>query len=248
MSSRSSRRSLVEAERQWFIERTGFDVEETPRNWSFCSVCIARGGAMLVEDARQHDLFSQNPLVIGEPNIRSYLGIPIASESGALLGTLCVIDRQPRAFSRDQIPALRVLAELAEQCITTHARTLDLSRANASLRELNRLFKQAETAANIGSWRVDLVHDTLRWSDQVYAIHGLDPAQPVTVEDAIGFYTPEDRGIVQQALLDALDRGEPFQFEANVRVRRGDGETRRGARSASGSMSMTGPKASPGLP
>jgi len=71
--------SIVEAERQWFIERTGFDVEETPRNWSFCSVCIARGGAMLVEDARQHDLFSQNPLVIGEPNIRSYLGIPIAS-------------------------------------------------------------------------------------------------------------------------------------------------------------------------
>ncbi|KPP96316.1 bifunctional diguanylate cyclase/phosphodiesterase [Erythrobacter sp. HL-111] len=217
--------SIVEAERQWFIGRTGIGVEETPRDWSFCSVCIAREKPLLVEDARTHDLFRDNPLVTGEPHIRSYLGIPIASEEGVLLGTLCVIDRVPRRFSIDHLPALRVLAQLAEQCITTHVRTLDLSRANAALRELNHLFRQAETAANIGSWRVDLARDTLHWSDQVYAIHGVDPRGPVTLEQAIGFYVPEDRASVEHALLAAIDRGQAFSVEGAIR--RSDGELRR---------------------
>ncbi|QIQ86603.1 EAL domain-containing protein [Erythrobacter sp.] len=217
--------SIVEAERQWFIGRTGIEVEETPRDWSFCSVCIARGAPLLVADARAHELFAGSPLVTGEPFIRSYLGIPIASEDGALLGTLCAIGREPDAFSAEHIPALKVLAELAEQCITTHARTLDLSRANASLCELNRVFKQAERAANIGSWRVDLASGTLRWSDQVYAIHGLEPGTPVDVERAVGFYVPEDRATVEAAMNEAIEHGEPFQFEAYVS--RPDGERRR---------------------
>jgi diguanylate cyclase (GGDEF)-like protein/PAS domain S-box-containing protein len=217
--------SIVEADRQWFIGRTGIEAEETPRDWSFCSVCIAREKPLLVEDARAHDLFRDNPLVTGEPYIRSYLGIPIASEEGILLGTLCVIDRAPRRFSGDHLPALRVLAQLAEQCIKTHVRTLELSRANASLGELNRLFKQAETAAHIGSWRVDLATQSLRWSDQVYAIHGLDPRRPVTLMDALGFYGPEDREVVQRLMLETIDRGMAFSFEGSLR--RGNGEIRR---------------------
>jgi len=217
--------SIVEADRQWFIGRTGIEVEETPRDWSFCSACIAQGKPLLVNDAREHQNFHDNPLVTGDPFIRSYLGIPIASEDGALLGTLCAIDRQPDAFSNDHVPALRVLAELAEQCITTHARTLELSRANASLGELNRLFKQAESAANIGSWRVDLADASLRWSDQVYAIHGLDPARPVALADAIEFYGTGDRDFIRNALLDAVDRGAPFSFEGDLH--RSDGNIRR---------------------
>ncbi|MEM6909189.1 MAG: EAL domain-containing protein [Pseudomonadota bacterium] len=217
--------SIVEAERQWFLGKTGIDLHETPRSASFCSICIDGEGPMLVTDATTDPRFQDNPLVTSAPNIRSYLGIPIRAESGEYLGSLCVISPHPRAFSAENIPSLETLADLAEQSIIAHARTLALTRANASLSELNLLFRQAEEAAHIGSWRVDLRSDTLFWSDETYAIHGVPRDADVNVSNAIDFYVPKDRPLVRQALADALKNNQTFRIEADIR--RADGEIRR---------------------
>ncbi|MFY7745825.1 MAG: GAF domain-containing protein, partial [Erythrobacter sp.] len=76
--------SIVEDERQWFLGRTGFECDETPRDTSFCAVCIAGAGPLLVSDARADLRFRNNPLVTGEPFIRSYLGVPIRGEGDVL--------------------------------------------------------------------------------------------------------------------------------------------------------------------
>ncbi|MBX9961253.1 MAG: EAL domain-containing protein [Burkholderiaceae bacterium] len=103
--------SLVDAERQWFKSRVGLEAPETPRSVSFCSVAIERPQQMLiVPDARLDLRFSDNPLVTGEAGIRFYAGAPLVMPDGQALGTLCVLDRQPREFGPQERETLSLLA------------------------------------------------------------------------------------------------------------------------------------------
>lgn len=217
--------SIVEQDRQWFLGRTGTDVLETPIADSFCAVCVAGGGPLLIDDARVDPRFCDNRLVTGGPLIRSYIGVPIRTEDTALIGTLCVTSPEPRAFSASQIEPLSMLAELAEKSIALHARSRALSLANAALQQSSQIFRQAERAVNVGSWCVDLATRQLHWSEQVYAITGLEPGNAINVQDVVQMYQPEDRAMVSQAMSDTIEGGKPFMFETTIRRR--DGEQRR---------------------
>ena len=217
--------SVVEQERQWFLGHTGTDLVETPISDSFCAVCIQSEVPMLIADARADLRLADNALVTGGPMIRSYLGVPIRSDEGLLLGALCCISPDAGAFRPDQIAPLAMLAEMAEQSIALHARTRALSTANAALRQQSRIFRQAERAANVGSWRVDFPGWQLSWSDQVYAINGQPPGQVPSVAEALGIYQPEDQAMVSRRLEQAVADGAPFSFETTIH--RPDGEPRR---------------------
>lgn len=91
--------SLIDADRQWFKSRVGLDVEETPRDIAFCNLAIQQRGVFVVEDASTDDRFKDNPLVTGEPHIRFYAAMPIEARGGARVGTLCIIDPEPRKLT-----------------------------------------------------------------------------------------------------------------------------------------------------
>ena len=105
--------TLVDERRQWFKSRIGLALKETPRELAFCSHAILRDEPMLVFDARQDLRFQDNPLVTGAPHIRFYAGVPLADAQGYRLGTLCVLDREPRRLRDRELRALCELAEIA---------------------------------------------------------------------------------------------------------------------------------------
>lgn len=107
--------SLVDEDRQWFKSSQGLDASETPRDISFCGHAILGEDVFLVPDAALDERFHDNPLVIDDPNIRFYAGCPLSVPNGSKLGTLCLIDREPRKFSEDDMALLRDLARMAEQ-------------------------------------------------------------------------------------------------------------------------------------
>lgn len=92
------------------------------------------------------------------------------------------------------------------------------------LEQSNRWLRQAEAAALVGHWRVDLVRWTIQWSDQAYRIHGLEPGIPVDVDYSVEQYLPDDRVAVRKVLEDAVRSGQPFVFQG--RIQRADGEIR----------------------
>lgn len=106
--------SLIDAERQWFKSRQGLDVCETARDISFCGHAILASELFEVPDATQDARFADNPLVTDAPHIRFYAGAPLSSSDGFRLGTLCIIDTQPRQLSARDRGMLRDLADLVE--------------------------------------------------------------------------------------------------------------------------------------
>jgi len=116
--------SLVDRDRQWFLARHGLEARQTPRNMAFCAHAIADDAVLVVPDALLDERFSTNPLVLEEPHVRFYAGAPLQSPEGHNLGTLCVIDRQPRQLDAHQQELLRLMADLV-------MRELELRRLSA---------------------------------------------------------------------------------------------------------------------
>jgi diguanylate cyclase (GGDEF)-like protein len=106
--------SIVDKNRQWFKSCQGLDITETPRDLSFCGHAILGEGAFVVEDTYQDERFVDNPLLIGQKHIRFYAGYPIRYLDGSKLGTLCIKDVKPRAFTEEDRRLLRDLATIVE--------------------------------------------------------------------------------------------------------------------------------------
>lgn len=120
--------SLIDRDRQWFKAITGLACSETPRSDAFCAHTIQQRRPLVVPDAEADPRFRCNALVRGAPNIRAYLGIPIAAPDGYNLGALCAIDRIPRAFSPREIELMQSFAALVvehlELRLMAHSDTL----------------------------------------------------------------------------------------------------------------------------
>lgn len=142
--------TLLDSDRQWFMSRVGMPVQQTPRSQSFCSHTILEPRTMVVTDARQDPRFQDNPLVTGSPNIRFYAGHPLRSRHGLVLGTLCLIDRQPRAFSEDDAAALRDLAQMVEANLRSREESIDAGAVKASLERNELLFARTMAHAAVG--------------------------------------------------------------------------------------------------
>jgi GAF domain-containing protein len=106
--------SLVDAERQWFKSRQGIEIQETPRELSFCAHAIHDDRVFIVPDALTDPRFADNPAVTGEIRARFYAGRPIRM-FGRRVGTLCLVDRRPRELRDDDVRALNDLATLVEE-------------------------------------------------------------------------------------------------------------------------------------
>lgn len=106
--------SLVDSERQWFRSAHGLDSKETPRSAAFCAHAILKDEPLVVADASQDDRFANNPLVTGPPHIRFYAGVPIKSIDDYPVGTMCILDREPRMLREGERELLQLYAAWAE--------------------------------------------------------------------------------------------------------------------------------------
>ncbi len=186
--------SLIDSDRQWFKAKFGLDASETPREIAFCDWTIRQSAVLIVEDARQDARFAQNPLVTGEPRICFYAGAPLMTPDGYALGSLCVIDYQPRQLTANQVQSLQVLSRqvVAQMELSFQAEQLKSSNEHLEQRvnertasltsALNRLLKaQSKLRRREAALRHSSLHDPLTGlPNRSYFLQRLDQSIQLT--------------------------------------------------------------------
>lgn len=225
--------TLVATERQWFKARCGPLAPETARAQAFYPIVVETEAPLTVADARLDPRFAQSPFVRGAPNIRYYVGVPVCVRrpdgEKLAIGTLCVLDEQPREPGQADLEVLEELACIAEALIEARAAALraaevaeDRRLAVERLERERRQFKQAERLGDMGSYRYDIEARQTYWSDGVFAVHELPVSDGVPTSDIMNCFPEPDRTAFLTAVMRTLDTGEPFEMEADFLTAKGN--------------------------
>ena len=123
--------TILDHDRNWFKSRIGLQATQAPRESAFCEHLAQKPGKLLVvPDALADPRFSDNPMVVGEPHIRFYVGAPLVSASGHTLGAICALDTEPRELSTEQMETLQFLATQVMKTLEERRRGLATAPKN----------------------------------------------------------------------------------------------------------------------
>jgi diguanylate cyclase (GGDEF)-like protein/PAS domain S-box-containing protein len=154
--------TLLDERHQWHRTSEGLRLGETPREIAFCAHAIRQSGLFVVKDALMDARFATNPLVVGEPALRFYAGVPLHTGDGHEFGTLCVIDMIPRILTAEQAQALEVFGrqvsarlELRMQRKILEEIVKEKEKAAAGLRASEELFRAFMNASPFLSYIKD---------------------------------------------------------------------------------------------
>ncbi|WP_394790246.1 EAL domain-containing protein [Rhodoferax sp.] len=196
--------SLIDANRQWFKANVGLPgATETPRDIAFCAHAVLEDRLFEIPDAALDPRFFDNPLVLEHPDIRFYAGMPLSLRNGLRVGTLCVIDRQPRQLNDTQREVLRHLAVVAADALEGRSAMRNMAAATRALLDsedrLRRLYESTPTMLHSinAQGRLVMVSDT--WLAKL----GYTRAE-VIGRLSSDFLTPASRDYAQKVVLPAF--------------------------------------------
>ncbi len=177
---------------------------------AFSARVVREGRALVVPDARADERVADLPAVTsGE--VTAYLGTPLISASGLVVGALAVYDREPRTWQDDDVALLEHLA-------ASVVAELELAAARSAIGASRVRLEVALEAGAIGIWEHDLRTGVLHWDERCAAIHGL--AGPLYLTDVDAMLAerihPDDHTAVRQAMVDALAGSGEYVVEART--------------------------------
>jgi len=140
--------TLVDCDHQHFIARYGVELEEAPLGRGFCPMVVINGQPLVIPDATADEEFAQNPAVIAE-DIRFYAGVPIASPSRHIIGTVCVSDTAPHQLTRSQLESLEAIARQVISQLELRLTDSKVKRATEGLTQVSNSIATDDIATDV---------------------------------------------------------------------------------------------------
>ncbi|KAB1087515.1 GAF domain-containing protein [Neorhizobium galegae] len=218
--------SLVEKDRQWFKARIGFEACETPIGQSVCAHALGSSDVLVIPDLQLDQRTRTNTLVTGEPHIRFYAGAPLITPDEVIIGTLCVIDVEPRpqGLEEGQKAALQALARQVIALLEMRRisqRKDDLFRRqksiSANIRSSVNASLAAQEAGRVGTFEIDIGTSMMRVSREFCRIFHLPIADTYPTRVVEEMVLPQDKDLQSN---DATRRkgSAPLDVEYRIRV------------------------------
>ncbi len=205
--------TVLDEDRAVFLSGVGLDEISIPRMSSVSHALASLGpdAVAVVEDALEHPVYRDHPMVTGEPRVRFFLGATVCGGDGRPAGAIGVMDVKPRpAPTETELRLIRELAGLAGE-LMEHAEAM---RQEAARLETLRL---AEDMVGVGRWRYEIATGAVTWSDEIYRIHAIAPgAFSPKLEDVFSHYHEDDRAEIQRLVERALKTGEGYTFKLRL--------------------------------
>ncbi|GAA4038061.1 hypothetical protein GCM10022281_18450 [Sphingomonas rosea] len=163
--------TILRRDRQIFQGACGLDSDGSSRESAFCGHTVRQPDVMVVEDTRLDPRFVDNELVTGPPFIRFYAGAPITI-GGVAVGSLCVIDHEPRSFTETDRRLLEQLSTTAANLIETRLATFVAEQRELELERQTRLFGVMLDSVDQGIAYFDRDLKLTKWNDRFFELHG----------------------------------------------------------------------------
>ncbi|HWD21180.1 MAG TPA: PAS domain S-box protein [Verrucomicrobiae bacterium] len=232
--------TLLAADRQWFKARVGVELTQTPRAQAFCAHAILRPHEpLIVPDATQDERFADSSMVTDAPHIRFYAGVPLLTEQGDALGTLCVMDSKPRALSERQLRTLQTLTRQAGRLLALHRRTREqalieqeITRLGGEARRSQEQLSEAMRLALVAYWEFDVARQEFHFGDRHFVPEGRPPQIEAGVRMGLAQFLeltahPADARAVMDHLTEASAATNPnYRAQFELRLLRRDGKYR----------------------
>ena len=217
--------SIVDRDRQFFKSSGGLpakvaNARETPLTHSFCQHVVGSGEPLVISDAREHPLVREN-LAIDELGVIAYAGFPIATNEGAVIGSLCAIDDKPHEWTEAELTVLRELAAFANTELALRG-----ARRQAEQAAIDRL--AVIESSTDGIYTLDLAGRCTLVNSAAAAILGYEAGEMLgrNMHDLMHHHYPDGRPFPEAEcpLYRAVHEGIPIRLDGTTMWRR-DGTT-----------------------
>ena len=202
---------------------------------ALCRLALDTGGPVLVEDMAGDGRFAARRLGSAEPDLRFFAGVPVALESGRIIGALVVAGTTPRRLSPEDLQRLEETARIAAVLLIDARRAREVgdlsdalarqmdrtARDQAALERYRKMYERTSALAQIGVWECDLATEQLTWTDGVYDIFELPRGAPVTREVVLGLYDRESRLRMERMRRRAIEACASGSLDIRIRTMTG---------------------------
>lgn len=206
--------TIVDSDRQWFKAAVGLSIKETDRAISFCTHVVDQSEKLIVENASLDPRFANNPLVVKEPLLSFYAGIPLYTADNQAIGTFCIMDKTPRTLSDSELQTLEILANQA-------MKLLELRLERKKLYESERRWKFALEGAGHGVWDWNIKADTVIFDNHWKEMLGYSASDEIkSFDDFRQMVHPEDVNQLLENLNDYLTKKtDTYRVELRVQCK-----------------------------
>ncbi len=186
--------NFIADNRQWFKAETGIGQQEMPFDVSICRHAILENDMLIVKDLSLDERFTCNPLVAQDKGLRFYAGVLIKTPEGAVIGTVCVLDKNPRpeGLALNQQRILRSLSLQVTAELELRLAKRRLQAENISLKKSESKLKIAISVANFGLGDVDYKKNVSIFDKTAAELYDLPADTPLTEEEVNARFHPED--------------------------------------------------------
>lgn len=193
--------SLLAEDRQWFKAVSGLDVCETPLEHSVCAHALQHNDTLIIPDLRLDERTRDNPLVTEAPYIRFYAGALIRARSDVVLGTVCVIDTEPRpeGLTPGQRESLEALARQTMSQLDLRRALTERDRVHSQLKNEEARLRLAQEAGKIGSFEIDIGSNELIVTEQFCRLFGVPFRRVMPATEIERLVLPEDEALISTA-------------------------------------------------